>query len=89
MKTAEREPELAIIYRSIHVGDAILNDDGYYVFFPDTSRSGYWTADTLRHVADVLDAMNREWNEQVNRDMEHDVAEACRFVCGVRLGTGT
>ena len=58
-----------IHYQYSHIGDAVVNDDGYYVFFP-IQNGGYWSADVLRHVADTLDELNRGWDAQVKRDME-------------------
>lgn len=67
-ESAEREPEILITYNNVRIGEAVLNTDGYYVFFPDTSRGGYWDAAVMRHVIGVLDEINREWDEQVNSD---------------------
>lgn len=50
-----------IKYQNSHIGDAVVNDDGYYVFFA-VERGGYWESHVLRHIADELDRLNREWH---------------------------
>jgi hypothetical protein len=52
---------LGRIYREI---------DGYYVFV--TWVSGYWESPLLRAIADKLDEMNAEWDEEVRRGLMAD-----------------
>lgn len=57
-----------IDFRATRIGEFVLNTDGYNVFFPDTSRGGYWEEYVLRAIADLLEITNREWDEIVQND---------------------
>lgn len=45
--------------------DIIVGDDGYYIFWP-TSGAGAFEAWNLRLVADILDELNKPWDNQIN-----------------------
>ena len=47
--------------------ELIVMDDGYYYWFP--RRYGGLSAATLRGIADIVDEMNRPWNEEVDREL--------------------
>ncbi len=64
-----------ITYQDIHIGDASLSDDGYYVFFP-IENGGYWQSHVLRHIAAELDTLNREWHAKVMADMEKPMLDS-------------
>lgn len=49
----------------VHIGDFEREVDGYYVFVPINNGSS-WNAWIMRAVADKLDELNREWDEQVS-----------------------
>lgn len=50
------------------LGEFYREVDGYYVFDPE-SGSGYWPEWLLRALADELEELNKEWNEQVEREI--------------------
>ena len=50
------------------IGSFIIQDDGYYGYYPN-ELSGYWSSYALRLVADELDQINKEWDEQVKKDI--------------------
>lgn len=52
------------------IGDLVCMESGYYEFFPDLSRGGYWSTWMLRQIADIVDAKNAAWDAQVTKDME-------------------
>lgn len=54
--------------RATRLGELVFNTDGYYVFFPDTSRGGYWEGYVLRTIAELMDIINQEWDEIVKND---------------------
>lgn len=60
-----RRKVLAAVRRD---GDIITGDDGYRVFWPD-HRRGFLDAFALRVIADELDRLNKDWDEQVKRDL--------------------
>lgn len=55
-------------YNDAEMGEFYQEIDGYYVFDP-ILKSGYWPSEMLRAIADELDNLNKEWNEEVHRDV--------------------
>jgi hypothetical protein len=54
----------------MHMGEMIMAEDGYFVWFPITpGRGGFIEAWVLRELADKLDDVNREWDEKVRREL--------------------
>lgn len=51
-----------------YLGIVAVQDDGYYGFLSN-EPSGYWSSYALRLIADKLDEMNKEWDEQVKKDI--------------------
>lgn len=54
----------------IRLGDLVMMEDGYYQFFPDLKRGGYWPTWMLRRIAYLVDVINDEWDECVRKDLE-------------------
>lgn len=50
------------------IKESICLEDGYRVWWPD-KVGGYLNSDTLRLMADTLDELNKEWNDQVEKDV--------------------
>ena len=50
------------------IGKFIMQDDGYYGYYT-TETLGYWSSYALRGIADALDEINREWDEQIKKDL--------------------
>lgn len=49
----------------IQLTDEIVSlEDGYRYYYP--TKRGALSASTLRDIADILDGLNKDWNEQVN-----------------------
>jgi hypothetical protein len=49
----------------VYMGDAVVNVDGFYVFFPE-HKNGYWDEGVFRSLLDTFTALNAEWNKQIN-----------------------
>lgn len=49
-------------------GDIYREVDGYFVWLPK-SMAGSYAAHFLRAIADKLDEMNKEWDEQARREL--------------------
>ncbi len=47
-----------------NMGEILMGEDGYYAYWA-VQRQGYQEAWTMRAVADKLDELNAEWDEQV------------------------
>lgn len=53
-----------------YLGYAYKEVDGYYVFESTMNSNGFWTSHSLRLVADKLDEVNKEWDEQVKQQLK-------------------
>ena len=56
-----------------HIGDAVMGDDGYYLFSPD--NNGQWPEDCLFALAVTLHELNEKWDEEVKQGLGHFLAE--------------
>lgn len=52
------------------VGELISKEDGYFDFWPDKETYGYWPSYGLRALADKLDELNKDWDEQIHKYFE-------------------
>lgn len=50
--------------REVVTPDIIMGDDGYRVWWP-TKMNGYHTEADLRIIADYLEELNKEWDDEV------------------------
>ena len=57
-----------IYFNQKYLGIVVVQDDGYFGFYTN-EPSGYWSSYALRLIADKLDEMNKEWDEQVKKDI--------------------
>lgn len=55
---------------SVFIGSIESGMDGYYVFWPDMRRTGYWDANLMRQIADLMDSLNKEFHENLIDYME-------------------
>lgn len=49
-----------------HLGYFRLDVDGYY-YFEELPNGGYWSAHSLRHIANKLDEINKPYDDEVNQ----------------------
>lgn len=54
-----------VFYNTKYIGYFYCEIDGYYVFVPDTSEGGFWSAYSLRWIADKLDIINKPWDDSI------------------------
>lgn len=58
---------IAVRYENgVRLGDYLRGDDGYYMFWPDMSRSGAWPGYLLQEIGSRLDELNTEWDREVS-----------------------
>ena len=55
-----------IFYTGTFLGTFQKDMDGYFKYWPPL-RNGYWSAHVLRAIADKLDELNKEWDDEVRR----------------------
>jgi hypothetical protein len=48
------------------IGSFQLDSDGSYYFWENGEVSGYWGAHTLREIADLLDKVNKKFDDEVD-----------------------
>lgn len=41
--------------------------DGYFYFLSDYNKQGSWSSYVLRAIADKLDEINKDWDEQIKK----------------------
>ena len=54
----------SVTYNKVDVGELYQEIDGYYVWDP-ADLQGYLSAWFLRDIANKLDDLNRDWNEEL------------------------
>jgi hypothetical protein len=52
-------------FNNIHLGDAIMDVDGYYYFWFEKNISGCWGSNSLRTISDKLDELNKECDDKI------------------------
>lgn len=57
-----------VYFNKKKLGEFVIQDDGFFGFYTN-EPSGYWSSYALRLIADKLDEVNKEWNEQVKKDI--------------------
>lgn len=53
-----------------NLGEFILDVDGYWVYFPNPERGGYYNEWFLHELLQILENLNRDWDEQVKKGLE-------------------
>lgn len=46
--------------------EIIQSDDGYHIYYP-RDNPGYYGSFTLRIIAELLDELNKEWDDQIRQ----------------------
>lgn len=57
------------------LGDLLKLEDGYYQWFPNDDQTGCWSSYILREIADKLDELNDEWDQEVKRGLSESLAK--------------
>jgi hypothetical protein len=53
------------------IGEFERDVDGYFYYWPAIENRGSYSNFTLRKIAEMLDDLNKEWNETVARELTH------------------
>ena len=63
--TTVREPSgyNVFYHNGVSMGTLEVDVDGYYKYWP-VQRAGYWESSSMRAIADLLDHVNKLWDEQ-------------------------
>lgn len=53
----------------VWLGDLLMKEDGFFDWWlPEPNRGGCWPSHILRSIADKLDEINKDWEEQIKND---------------------
>jgi hypothetical protein len=58
-----------VYFNDIYLGNAEMEVDGFYNFWFSKDINGYWTSHSLRLIAEMLDELNKEWNDKITSDL--------------------
>ncbi len=61
---------IRVNYNNQRLGEFIMADDGYFLFFLDEQRSGGFEAWILFALADELGRINKPWDDQIKEDFK-------------------
>lgn len=64
-----------IMFKDIVLGEAIRDVDGYFYFIFKKPMDGTWSPWVLRAIADMLDEMNKPWDDQINEYFKAEKAK--------------
>ena len=78
MNKLTREQISGVLYKikfnDIELGEAIMDVDGYFYFWYNKELTGFTQAWVLRAIADLLDEINKPWDEKINEYFEAEKA---------------
>ena len=57
-----------VYFNSAILGEFVIQEDGYYGFIA-YNNTNYWSSYALRLLSDKLDEINKEWDQQVKKDI--------------------
>lgn len=61
----ENDRNYHVYFDKKKIGDFDLDVDGYYHFWPNPSLNGSTTSNILRLIADELDKVNKDWDDNI------------------------
>ena len=53
-------------------GTIDMLEDGFYQFFPELHRAGYWPSWMMREIADEVEKLNSEWEATIERELGYE-----------------
>lgn len=56
----------------IEIGSFQLDIDGFYYFYDNSELTGCWGAWELRKIADLLDEVNKPYNDELNEYFKNE-----------------
>lgn len=62
-----------------YIGNFVMDVDGFFYYSPSKKLDGLWSEHSMREVADKLKELNKDWEEQIDRQMKKDQRD--EFVC--------
>lgn len=59
----------SIVTRIRELKELVMMDDGFWYYWPDKNSTGGYSMTYLRIIADHLEELNHDWEEQIGRDL--------------------
>ena len=68
-RTTTNEKSYHLYFNTVYLGDVIMDEAGYYNFWDSNDNPGFWSSYSLKLIAEQLDELNKEWDEQIKQDL--------------------
>lgn len=68
-RTTTNEKSYHLYFDTVYLGDVFMDEAGYYNFWPSNDNPGFWSSYSLKVIAEQLDELNKEWDEQIKQDL--------------------
>lgn len=68
-RTTTDYPSYHIYYNDVFLGATYQDESGYFNFYHN-NNTGYWSAHSLRLIADKLDELNKEWDDYIKQNLK-------------------
>lgn len=65
LRTVDNGCGYDVYFGTVNLGTVEKKDDGFYVFWPDDSKKGYWDSFIMRLISDELDKFNQPIQEAI------------------------
>jgi hypothetical protein len=72
LKDASEGCKDVFAYNGVDIGQLIVGDDGFWVYWPDSKRQGFWASHMMRALADAMDELNKPWEDEINKYFEQN-----------------
>ena len=54
-----------VFINTVNIGEFLMDVDGYWKYWPNDHRSGYWDEWMLTILAEELHKLNKNWDQEV------------------------
>lgn len=55
-----------------HMGEFVMDVDGYFYYYPILEGGGFWEAHVLIKLGNKLNELNKAWDDQINEYFEKE-----------------
>lgn len=56
-----------LMFNSQYLGDVVRSEDGYFVFFHNNKKEGFYTSESLDMISKFLKDINADWDKHLNK----------------------
>lgn len=70
IKLKKKKSRIYFYFNKIELGYSYREVDGFYTFiFSNEHNNSSWNAYVLREIADILDDLNKEWSDIIDKEL--------------------